>query len=311
VLAALREPRADSADSLLLHDLADADHERVRASVVRVLSDVPEQIAKLGERLKGLAAEKNAIGRELKRAPDDAVLARLHKRISEITVSLQGLTPRRRALDDRGAALRNERQLHERQRDSASTKFVQAQSSERQVRLAEAARIALKRYEDALTEKQVARLERGIAHEFNRACQKDRLLASVRIATDKFDVDLIGADGQSIRIQDLSAGERQLFALAAMRALRDISGRQLPLVLDTPVARLDHEHRTRLLRDFLPSAAEQVVLFATTAEIDDETMPALAPNIARAFRLRYDNEGGHSVWEREHPVPRMLVALSA
>jgi DNA sulfur modification protein DndD len=311
VLKALREPRSGSADSSPLHDLADADHERVRANVVRVLSDVPEQISKLGERLKALAAEKNAIGRELKRAPDDAVLARLHARISEITVSLQGLTPRRRALDDRGAALRNERQLHERQRDSASTKFVQAQSSERQVRLAEAARLALKRYEDALTEKQVARLELGIAHEFNRACQKDRLLASVRIATDKFDVDLIGADGQSIRIQDLSAGERQLFALAAMRALRDISGRQLPLILDTPVARLDHEHRIRLLRDFLPSAAEQVVLFATTAEIDDETMPALAPSIARAFRLRYDNDGGHSVWEREYHVPRMLVALSA
>lgn len=311
VVAALREPRVGSADGPPLHDLADADHERVRASVVRVLSDTPEHISRLGERLKVLAAEKSAIGRELKRAPDDAVLARLHARIAEITTTLEGLTPKRRALDDRGAALRNERLLHERQRDGASAKLLQAQSSERQVRLAEAARLALKRYEDALTEKQVARLERGIAHEFNRACQKDRLLASVRIATDTFDVELVGEDGQPIRIQELSAGERQLFALAAMQALRDISGRQLPFILDTPVARLDHEHRIRLLRDFLPSVAEQVVLFATTAEIDDETLSALSPSIARAFRLRYDNDAGHSTCERENPLPLMPIAMSA
>jgi DNA sulfur modification protein DndD len=88
----------------------------------------------------------------------------------------------------------------------------------------------------------------------------------------------------------LSAGERQLYALALLQALRQMSGRQLPLLIDTPLARLDEHHRSQVLHEYLPHVSSQVILFTTDAEIDDGLLAEAEPFVARVYRLDYDPE---------------------
>jgi len=50
--------------------------------------------------------------------------------------------------------------------------------------------------------------------------------------------------------------------------MRQVNDLQLPLLVDTPLARLDTEHRYRLLHGYLPIVSDQILLFATDAEAD-------------------------------------------
>jgi DNA sulfur modification protein DndD len=111
-------------------------------------------------------------------------------------------------------------------------------------------------------------------------------------------VQLQGANGRVLGLDSFSAGERQLYAMALLWALRQVSGRQLPLVVDTPLARLDEVHRQRLMRDYVPAVSDQVVLFATDAELDAGllTQAGLCP--ARAYRLDYDSQSEETVVTR-------------
>jgi DNA sulfur modification protein DndD len=49
----------------------------------------------------------------------------------------------------------------------------------------------------------------------------------------------------------LSKGELQMFATAIVWGLAKTSGRPLPFIIDTPLARLDEEHRANLINFLL------------------------------------------------------------
>jgi len=154
--------------------------------------------------------------------------------------------------------------------------------------LAERSRSVLRSYEEALTRQRLSALEKALVRCFNALCQKEHLLAAVSIQADDFAVQLESADGRILHLSSFSAGERQLYALALLQAMREVSDRQLPLLVDTPLARLDAEHRQRLLHGYLPIVSDQVLLFATDAEADAPFLAEAQPYLAYAYRLRFD-----------------------
>ena len=67
------------------------------------------------------------------------------------------------------------------------------------------------------------------------------------------------------------------------------------MIVDTPLARLDSEHRANLVEHYFPRASHQVVLLSTDTEVDASLLNTLAPHVARAYHLEYDAAGGHTV----------------
>jgi DNA sulfur modification protein DndD len=67
------------------------------------------------------------------------------------------------------------------------------------------------------------------------------------------------------------------------------------MIIDTPLARLDSEHRAKLTDRYFPAASHQVILLSTDTEIDEALMHDLAPSVSHAFRLDYDHEAGRTV----------------
>ena len=87
----------------------------------------------------------------------------------------------------------------------------------------------------------------------------------------------------------LSAGEQQLLAIALLWGLANASGRQLPVAIDTPLGRLDSEHRQHLVERYFPQASHQVLLLSTDTEIREEEVGVLRSqsSIAREYLLDY------------------------
>jgi DNA sulfur modification protein DndD len=152
----------------------------------------------------------------------------------------------------------------------------------------------LRAYKDALLCERLASLERALVGCFNIVCKKDQLLGSVAIKPDSFAMEMRSTDGHEISPAEFSAGERQLFALALLWALRQVSDKSLPLAVDTPLARLDKAHRAGLMHDYVPNVSDQVLFFTTDAEMDADLLTESRDLLARVYWLSYDPASGET-----------------
>lgn len=131
-------------------------------------------------------------------------------------------------------------------------------------------------------------VELETARYFNRLSGKGELLSLVQIDPGSFRISLRRWDGTELPKQRLSAGEKQLLAISLLWALARVSGRPLPVVIDTPLARLDRAHRQKLLREYFPRVSHQVIVLSTDTEVDAAAAQELAPVTARSFHLDHD-----------------------
>ena len=88
----------------------------------------------------------------------------------------------------------------------------------------------------------------------------------------------------------LSAGERQLLAVAILWGLAKASKSAAPTIIDTPLGRLDSEHRLNLVEQYFPLASNQVILLSTDEEINKKYHKYIKPSLARSYKIEYDQK---------------------
>ena len=158
-------------------------------------------------------------------------------------------------------------------------------------------RTTLKRFGEAVVQRHVARIELFVLDSFKSLIRKEGLITGLRIDPATFQVELKGPRNRVLTAERLSAGERQLLAIALLWGLARASGRMLPTVIDTPLGRLDSEHRNRLVTRYFPHASHQVLLLSTDEEITRAYYDQLRPAVGRSYRLRYDEPEARTIVE--------------
>lgn len=91
-----------------------------------------------------------------------------------------------------------------------------------------------------------------------------------------------------IDLSRLSKGERQIFILSLYWAIIELSGKNIPFIIDTPYARIDANHRREISEKFFPNISEQVIILSTDEEINEEYYHVLKPFIAKEYLLIND-----------------------
>ncbi|RZM79138.1 DNA sulfur modification protein DndD [Leptolyngbya iicbica] len=145
-------------------------------------------------------------------------------------------------------------------------------------------------FRQRLTKQKLGELEQAITQYFLLLLHKSSLVHRVMVDADTFRLDLYDTEGEPLPIQRLSAGEKQLLAIAFLWGLANVSGRQLPVAIDTPLGRLDSKHRHLIVDQYFPQASHQVILLSTDTEIRDEEVKRLKEQgaIAKEYLLDYD-----------------------
>ena len=100
--------------------------------------------------------------------------------------------------------------------------------------------------------------------------------------------------GREINTKDLSAGERQLLAVAILWGLAKASNSAAPTIIDTPLGRLDSEHRKNLVEQYFPQASEQVILLSTDEEFNPRYLKKINPYLSRSYLVAYDQKNNGS-----------------
>jgi DNA sulfur modification protein DndD len=149
----------------------------------------------------------------------------------------------------------------------------------------------LKLFREKLTLHKLNKLETEVTECFRYLLHKSNLVHRVAIDSDNFRLSLYDPDGQPLPKQRLSAGEKQLLAIAFLWGLARVSGRNLPIAIDTPLGRLDSSHRHNLVERYFPTASHQVILLSTDTEITEIEVNELRKQdaIAKEYLLKYDS----------------------
>ncbi len=127
---------------------------------------------------------------------------------------------------------------------------------------------------------------------FLRLTRKGDIVHDARIDPRDFTVTLFDQADREVPKKRLSAGEKQIYAIAMLEALGKTSGRNLPVIIDTPLGRLDSNHRKKLVESYFPVASHQVIVLSTDTEVDFPFYEGLQKHISHAYHLSFDSEEG-------------------
>ena len=176
--------------------------------------------------------------------------------------------------------------------DKISENLSLDEKSDRVLVYADKSRSLLKDFSQELAKRKVHDLEQEFIESFHRLARKDDISLSAEIDPNTFAVRLIDENQQEIDKNDLSAGEKQIYAISILEALGKTSGRKLPIIIDTPLGRLDSKHRENLINNYFPTASHQVIILSTDTEVDESFYSDLSTSISHAFKLDYDSRSG-------------------
>lgn len=85
--------------------------------------------------------------------------------------------------------------------------------------------------------------------------------------------------------QQLSAGEKQIFVMALYQSLSQLNKINVPYIIDTPFARIDGEHREKILRRFFKELKGQIIILSTDEEIVSNYKEVVSDIISDTFVL--------------------------
>jgi DNA sulfur modification protein DndD len=179
----------------------------------------------------------------------------------------------------------------QKQLESYSSEYITIRNSQHVIASIAKAQNTLKLFKEKLTLKKLNKLEIEITDCFRYLLHKSDLVHRVAIDTDTFSLSIYDPEGKPVPKHRLSAGEKQLLAIAFLWGLARVSGRQLPVAIDTPLGRLDSSHRNNLVERYFPSASHQVILLSTDTEISKVEYDKLQEleAIAHSYLLNYDS----------------------
>ena len=124
---------------------------------------------------------------------------------------------------------------------------------------------------------------------YKKLANKKTLINKVLMDENTLDLKYINYDGDEILKSSLSAGEKQLMVISLLWSLAICSKRKIPVIIDTPLSRLDSNHRETLINYYFPYASEQTIILSTDSEITDEYYEMMKENVGDEFTLIYDD----------------------
>jgi DNA sulfur modification protein DndD len=249
------------------------------------LTDAPQALSAALHKRQALESELTAVDEALQRVPAEQILGPLQEELRQhdrelgrIEAELERLTAEEKSL-----AYRLERIMSRNRR--ITEQMAAINTDEGRIRLAARAKMLLDVYQQRLIDQKLAQFAAQLSKRLNQLNRKRNFIDRVEIDPHTFTITLYRA-GQLFPRSQLSAGEEQIFAIATLWALREVSGRPLPVIIDTPLSRLDDAHRRAMLAEFMPQVAQQVIVLATTTEIDEPAFRFMQPAVARAYLLQ-------------------------
>jgi len=288
----------DISDQEVILRVSEQDRQTLLNWIDRATTQVPHDFCQAIKHLEDLEREIERVEEEMSLVPADETLKPMVEVLQQLNRELGSLQKTTADLEEEIGSLDYRLEQMQYQRERLRRQIVEQEQSDQRVQLVGKTQLVLAEYARALQQEKVDLLQQELVARFNSLCRKEDLVDAIEIEPTTFDMTLY-RHGYSFDFKQLSAGERQLLAMATMWALKEVSGAPMPVIVDTPLGRLDSDHRSSVVQNYFPRVSHQVILLATDAEVDDEVLDWLSPAISRAYHLGYSAREGSTTAREE------------
>lgn len=148
----------------------------------------------------------------------------------------------------------------------------------------------LSEYKVKLQEKKIGKLADTMTNCYKQLANKKGMIAKIEMDPINLDLRYLNDQDDEIPKERLSAGEKQLMVVSLLWALAICSRRKLPVIIDTPLSRLDSKHRMSLIKTYFPNASDQTIVLSTDSEIYGKYYKELKKNVGNEYTLNYNDE---------------------
>lgn len=249
------------------------------ASIVRLLEDITAHRAAIAS-LESELSRTQGIGPELD--TKRAALRATNSELEKVNRDLGALKAKETALAGRLDTLNKD----------IARATAQADQRQPEVRRAARAQMVAAMIDELVKEAvpdQIDAVGFAMTNAFREMAHKIDLVQRIEI-TDDCDVHLLNQRGRDLRDLDLSAGEKQVFTQSLISAIASVSGRSFPMIVDTPLGRLDHAHREAVLKH-LAKRNGQIILLSTNTEVVGPYLDAVMQHVAKTYRVKHEQNG--------------------
>lgn len=163
-------------------------------------------------------------------------------------------------------------------------------SDERVVKYAHMAQDIIEQYKIRLQARKTSILAETMTSCYKKLANKKNLVSNIEMDPETLDLTYLNKEGDVVTKERLSAGEKQLMVISLLWALAICSKKKLPVIIDTPLSRLDSAHRASLITTYFPNASEQTIILSTDSEIDERYYELMQDSVGDRFTLEYNDD---------------------
>lgn len=275
----------------LIHNLS---HEQA-ASLINVWTQICKDDFNLP--FAEIAATSSALAalRKQKSLAEDAEIVTLMNRLKTTSALVGGLESDLQKLHELLAEIEQNLTATQLELEKAAELVFQSKRDENIFLLTHRLKTVLHEFVQAFLSSSTVELGNRITAHFLNILRKQHFVGRIQVDSNSLELQMFDHNARPISPISLSAGEKQLLVLSVLWALLEVSDRQLPLVFDTLIGRLDSTHKGKVLSEVLPRIGRQVILLATDTEVNRNDYLALKPFLGRIIHLNYFDDAGKTV----------------
>lgn len=283
-------PPSDCAEEIV-HDYL---HEPLRHKTLEFLNSInlgQKEIQDILNDQHNLQQRTDELGRKISRLEGidrDGTLSALKKQLEEVQNKFDALGELTRVddrkvttLESQVAQMRAEYEREKKELDRSSPVRAIIEKSER-------VRNVIDEIIPALFPLKVRALAKAMTEVYKTLAHKDQV-DRIQIEDDGT-TKILGKTGKEISF-DRSAGENQIFATALIAGLAKVSNVKAPMVVDTPLGRLDSKHRANILSFWTGDKNRQVILLSQDEEIDFHFYKDISDSVSKTYLLEHVDVG--------------------
>ncbi|RHB50489.1 hypothetical protein DW881_04860 [Exiguobacterium sp. AM39-5BH] len=124
----------------------------------------------------------------------------------------------------------------------------------------------------------------------NRLMRKQDEFGRAFVDRHKMMIRIENERGAEISVEERSAGEMQIISSAFIWGMIKAADLDLPMIIDTPLGRLDSYHRKNLVEHFYKHLSKQVVILSTDTEITPEYVELMKEYTSKQIMLDYNQK---------------------
>ena len=285
----LKDYLADKPQGELLFDISEREAGMIQQSIEHDSKRARQRFDLYRNQLAEVEEQFEQASANIARAPEDDQLIDIFEKLRELDRQRESKRQKYRSLLEEAKKTKQYQLDYTRQVQKTHDLARNQHNSDSAFNNAQETINLLDRYSELLTQARVKTLSANFEAAYCKLARKEDLQLNAHINPETFDVELVDEKGIVINRKLLSAGEKQIYAIAILEALAKTSGRDLPVIIDTPLGRLDSQHRDKLINHYFPFASHQVVLLSTDTEVDERYfVDQLRDDISHAYEIVFN-----------------------